>query len=612
MLKNLIVLPDGTELYSGVGKTNNIRSTTVTQCVNSGTELTLGSTCAAMLECTIQAPNGGLSIAAGTEITLYKVDGDSIRHKVGLFTLEEPTQSSAHIYKITAYDRVSWLDRDLTDWLSNLDGWPYSLLTFAQMVCEECLLTLATTDIPNADFPVNKFPASKITGRKIMEWIGQLAGRFCRANADGEIEFAWYTPSGVTLTSGGERYMFSLKYDSYQVAKIDTVQLRLADSEYGTLWPEAAEGANAYVISGNYLITEITNDLKPYLQVIQQEVGDLTYTPCTVTVPACLDIRAGQTVKVTDVKGNTITTIVMTKTQKGQKDTIESTGSYRRDSPTAVNNQKASDSELEQYADSAAMAAVNNQTQEDIFNKLTNNGAIKGVFIGEDGEMYINASYIVSGILNADLIKSGTLNADLIKAGILQSEDGESFILDLINNTFSMRGTGRFTSPDGKSYITIEGDVFVLYAQDGESEEFKPIARIGFTEDSEGYDYPYILLGNSTDSGENGLIKKFGDGLFIGNSESLYADGKFVPGAESNGFFINTTTGKAYAVRGGDMLDVFARVEGSVAMTTSEISHVGDVLFDVMPVYLTQEEYNALEASGGMNDNTPYFIRREV
>ena len=29
MLKTIIVLPDGTELYSGVGETNNIRSVTV-------------------------------------------------------------------------------------------------------------------------------------------------------------------------------------------------------------------------------------------------------------------------------------------------------------------------------------------------------------------------------------------------------------------------------------------------------------------------------------------------------------------------------------------------------------------------------------------------------
>ena len=69
-MKNLIILPDGTEIYSGNFRGNNLRSATLKQCVNSETELTLGSVCAAILECKLQTPNGALNIAAGTETTL--------------------------------------------------------------------------------------------------------------------------------------------------------------------------------------------------------------------------------------------------------------------------------------------------------------------------------------------------------------------------------------------------------------------------------------------------------------------------------------------------------------------------------------------------------------
>lgn len=59
-------------------------------------------------------------------------------------------------------------------------------------------------------------------------------------------------------------------------------------------------------------------------------------------------------------------------------------------------------------ANTAAANAVNNQTQTDIFNKLTNNGKLKGIYM-ENGELYINATYLKSGDISADRISGGTL-----------------------------------------------------------------------------------------------------------------------------------------------------------------------------------------------------------
>lgn len=51
---------------------------------------------------------------------------------------------------------------------------------------------------------------------------------------------------------------------------------------------------------------------------------------------------------------------------------------------------------------------VDNLSQEQIFNILTNNGQVQGVYL-EQGKIYINASYIKSGTISADLIKGGTV-----------------------------------------------------------------------------------------------------------------------------------------------------------------------------------------------------------
>lgn len=72
--------------------------------------------------------------------------------------------------------------------------------------------------------------------------------------------------------------------------------------------------------------------------------------------------------------------------------------------------------EAKNYADEAAKKAakeaVDGQTQADIFNKLTNNGQNEGVYI-INGQVFVNASYISSGIL--------------------ASQDGTTFYLDLDN-----------------------------------------------------------------------------------------------------------------------------------------------------------------------------------
>lgn len=78
--------------------------------------------------------------------------------------------------------------------------------------------------------------------------------------------------------------------------------------------------------------------LRPIAQAIYNAVHTIQYTPCKVAVMASLGIRAGDIVPMTDANGDTITTYVMTRTTTGQRDTLESTGSARRDSVTAAHS----------------------------------------------------------------------------------------------------------------------------------------------------------------------------------------------------------------------------------------------------------------------------------
>lgn len=87
---------------------------------------------------------------------------------------------------------------------------------------------------------------------------------------------------------------------------------------------------------------------------------------------------------------------------------------------------------------SSASHPSENLTQDEVFNLLTNNGANEGIYRDDNGEIYINASYL--------------------KTGKIVSADGYSYF-DLET------GTIRSNSGDGMPYVEIKGgDVFFYNA----------------------------------------------------------------------------------------------------------------------------------------------------
>lgn len=72
------------------------------------------------------------------------------------------------------------------------------------------------------------------------------------------------------------------------------------------------------------------------------------------------------------------------------------------------------------------------------------------------------------------------------------------------------------------------------------------------------FDYPYVELGSGDGtSGTKGLLKKFQDGLWIGNDAAKSASGTFTPRSGYIGLFFRFSDNKAYVVGGTSMVNIY-------------------------------------------------------
>ena len=343
MYRHLLILPDGAELFSGRDADSAIVSVTVTELVNDDRELMPGSVCASHMEAVVLTPEGGLSLTAGDKLLLYGVDQLDQRSLLGTFWLEEPTRVNRHTLKLSGYDAVSKLDTDVTAWLSGLDQWPYSVAELSAMVCGRCGVKLLTGELPNGDFAVQPFTGEGVTGRKMMQWLGQICGRFCRATPEGSLELDWYRPNEVLTVAPtdaeGAIYYFqdSLQFGDYQVAPVEKVQIRRSQEDI--VYPQIQGEVNTYIVENNpMLAARDSESLVPVARILFEQMREVTYTPGKLTVPANRQIGTGQIVALTDINGRQMQFYVMKKTSNGHTDILEGTGSHRRDTSSAVNN----------------------------------------------------------------------------------------------------------------------------------------------------------------------------------------------------------------------------------------------------------------------------------
>ena len=483
MVKNILVLDDGTEIAAGTVGQNAILSLTCTETVSKTTDLCPGAACSNKLEITIWVePGTDLPITSGTRLTHYR-ETSGQRTLAGTYWAVKPTSQTRNTYKIYAYDAVSLLDGVQSTWLRSIqDQFPMTLWKFAGLVAQRCGVTIVNSSLPrNGTYLVQAFYADNLTGRQLLAWVAEASCTFLRATSYGKIEFAWYTDYSTSQSIGPTVYIRDgLSHDKFQTAPVVKVQIRQSDDDVGVLYPSDESGSNALIIQGNLLLTSATAEaLKPVAQAIFETMQGVTYTPLKVTVPADFPLPApGNIVSVTDARGNVLSSYIMNRTISGQQVTLESTGNATRDGTAAVNEQsyknltgkmleiKTSVDGLEvkasdltgKYTDlKATVDGLSSEVKKDTkitgggnlilgsenFRNATYVGIDSSVVYGDDGSATITNAHTCRGF------KFNAISAHITKGVTLCL----SVMYKLISGTDALRLGITFTSDDGQNYI---------------------------------------------------------------------------------------------------------------------------------------------------------------
>ncbi len=435
MFQDKFVLADGTALQS------NIVGVDWTTSSNSDSDIAPGSVCASAVEIEFWVnSDSALSVTQGTVLTYYKVDNDlGTETKIGVFTCDKPEKTGSNKYRVTAYDNVSLLDVDVTEWLNALT-FPITIKDFAASLAAKCELELANEPRLNKDYQVQKFTGSGVKARDLMKMVCSASGCFCNADADGKLFFDWYkknekvtiSPSGSNSPDGIPYFANQLTFSDFVVKVIDKVQVRQSDDDVGVIYPADEQGTNALIIQGNQLLSTTSDAaLRPYVKNLYDGLNNITYVPCSnIQTPETLKIKVGDIVTVSDGKNEFDTWITSVK-HSGGKCTFESVGNANRNTTTAVNNA--------QYSARQKMVELKASV---------------------DGISAKLSSYSTTEQMNSAIETAITANFDKIELGINEKIDSTNFM----GNSGWNASTGSVTTGS----VTITDGVATIVAPDNE------------------------------------------------------------------------------------------------------------------------------------------------
>lgn len=460
----------------------------------------------------------------------------------GYFTCYEQPRSLSTI-TLHALDRMAKFDKTSTAANMGLT-FPATVEGLVNQVCTVFGITIAggvsaLDNLPNATLSITELPTiqTQVTYRNIIQWCAGIMGTNAWMDWNGNLRFTWYDATTSYRMTAATRFSSDLYESDLTVTGVKYTNSAGIDVISGT-------DDYALDLTGNYLAEPYLAQVMPNILTV---VDGFSYRPFQAEVVSAPYLWPMDAVTFVDKDGNDHSTVLtnvnftingtMALESKGLTAQLNSDASYSGLTPEQaylINKVSESVTELDE-----------NLTQQEIFNRLTNNGQVQGLYL-KDGKVYINATYIDTGTLVATLIKGGTLtmgganNVD----GLIQMLDKDGNVACIINNIgVSAKGGSliAYSSDEKKRAIMTSGQIGMQYfgvsaATQGREEWFDIASmNLDVTED-EGEVVSSEFLINCSDTFELSAINS----VSIGN-----AYGGVLPQPKKRGGLVIDDTGVA-------------------------------------------------------------------
>lgn len=186
---------------------------------------------------------------------------------MGYYFIGRPERTRTETIEIRdALDRMRLFDVDAAPFLAYITddiGYPLSIRTLTQELCDYVGLTLDGTITDYPDYTINRdpFPTS-CTLRDILHWIAEKWRKCARINRDGELQFFWI--GSATESVPATRIL----QDSETIAEYQTEQITqsVIKNMAGLSYISGNPNSNVYYVLGNPFMQDADASLLTFVQ----------------------------------------------------------------------------------------------------------------------------------------------------------------------------------------------------------------------------------------------------------------------------------------------------------------------------------------------------------
>ena len=326
-------------------------------------------------------------------------------------------------------------------------SFPCTVAQLVKQVAVRCNVpfTQSLSSLPNYNYTITSLPTLQqdITFRDIIQWCAGIMGTCAFIDWNGYLQFKWYSAASYTSTLSNrytsDLYENDIKVTGVQYTNVQNVTIVSGTDNY------------ALDMTGNYLAQSGISTILPN---VKNKVNNFTYRPFSASVIAAPYLWPLDVITFVD-KNNVSHSCAVTNVNfslNGNTALIGKGETSQLNSGTKPSGVTKEQGLLIEQAAEATRQLDNSLTQEEIFNRLTDNGETQGLIL-YNGKVYLNASYISTGTLAADYIKGGMLTL-----GGNGNTNGEMRVLDANGNVIGTWNNAGITLNKG----TIAGPSMTL------------------------------------------------------------------------------------------------------------------------------------------------------